>query len=150
MQVVKDTGHSSHVAVKAQVEGAQRSSCTAAQHTELLLMHFCFCNHYCNTAQDDAAAAHTALAAVTRDKQQALALCRQYEQALPVALQRIEEACILHLGNAGVSPLSTPVKDSPSDPLTGGKLSRLLDRILRRLAATQSLREQFTQASAKV
>jgi hypothetical protein len=92
---------------------------------------------------------------VTRDKQQAVALCRQYEQALPVALQRIEEACILHLGNAGVSPLTTTVSDSPNEPLvgdllTGGKLSRLLDRILRRLAATQSLREQFTQASAKV
>jgi hypothetical protein len=97
---------------------------------------------------------------VTRDKQAALALCRQYEQALPVSLQRIEEACILHLGNAGVSALPLQTSDSPhgatslatsfSDPLTGGKLSRLLDRILRRLAATQSLREQFTQASAKV
>ncbi|CAM9304449.1 unnamed protein product, partial [Chrysoparadoxa australica] len=86
---------------------------------------------------------------VAQERDEALGLCSRYQESLHLSLRKIEEACIVHLGNGRDQQPGATVglgldllMGSEGDALTG-KLNRALERIMGRLSSTSKLRQHF-------
>jgi chromosome segregation ATPase len=86
-----------------------------------------------------------------RERDEAMDLCKDYERSIMLALERIDDACVSHLGGRdeldASANRSPPSKQQGHPPSITGKMNATLDRILRRITGVSKLRRNFLRAA---